>query len=118
MGALTAAVARGTSYGAPSPLELDLARLIQHFMPAIELLRFVNAGTKATMSVLGRVIGGGLPVGANGGQCDSMEMVAPSGPVYQAGTWAGNRLAMTAGIETLRELQAAGVWEVADNQAG
>src|SRR5512134_1574622 len=40
VGALTAAVARGTSYGAPSPLELELARLIQHFMPAIEMLRF------------------------------------------------------------------------------
>jgi glutamate-1-semialdehyde 2,1-aminomutase len=257
VGALTAAVARGTSYGAPSPLELELARLIQHFIPAIEMLRFVNSGTEATMSALrlaraftgrhkfikfegcyhghadlllvqagsgvatlglpdspgvppatvadtlvapfndlgvvermfeaypgeiaavivepvagnmgvvppvegfleglravtqasgallifdevmtgfrvhlggaqalfgvrpdlstlGKVIGGGLPVGAYGGRRDIMELVAPSGPVYQAGTLAGNPLAMTAGIETLRELQTPGVWDVADNQA-
>ena len=56
------------------------------------------------LTCLGKVIGGGLPVGAYGGRRDIMEMVAPQGPVYQAGTLAGNPLAMTAGITTLRLL--------------
>ena len=54
------------------------------------------------LSTFGKVIGGGLPVGAYGGRREIMEMVAPAGPVYQAGTLSGNPLAMTAGIETLR----------------
>lgn len=242
---------KGTSFGAPSPLELELARLVQEFMPSLELVRFVNSGTEATMSVirvaraftgrdriikfegnyhghadmllvqagsgvatlglpdspgvpkstvsntivlpyndleavarcleanrgqiaaiivepvagnmgvvppaegyleglrsltqndgallifdevmtgfrvhpggaqalygvapdltaLGKVIGGGLPVGAYGGRRDIMELVAPSGPVYQAGTLSGNPLAMTAGIVTLRRLQEPGLWD-------
>ena len=56
------------------------------------------------LTCLGKIIGGGLPVGAYGGRSDIMEMVAPLGPVYQAGTLSGNPLAMTAGIETLRLL--------------
>ncbi len=56
------------------------------------------------MTCLGKVIGGGLPVGAYGGKKEIMRMVAPDGPVYQAGTLSGNPLAMTAGIETLRIL--------------
>jgi glutamate-1-semialdehyde 2,1-aminomutase len=56
------------------------------------------------MTCLGKVIGGGLPVGAYGGKREIMRMVAPDGPVYQAGTLSGNPLAMTAGIETLKEL--------------
>ena len=249
--AIRQAVEKGTSYGAPSPLEVDLARLVQEFMPDIEMIRFVNSGTEATMSALrlaraftgrskiikfegcyhghadlllvqagsgvatlglpdspgvpagtvqdtlvarfngldsvaalfdqfpgeiaavivepvagnmgvvppaagflqglceltrasgvllifdevmtgfrvhqggaqtlygikpdlttlGKVIGGGLPVGAYGGRREIMEMIAPAGPVYQAGTLSGNPLAMSAGIATLRVLQAPGLWE-------
>jgi glutamate-1-semialdehyde 2,1-aminomutase len=57
------------------------------------------------------VIGGGLPVGAYGGRRDIMEMIAPSGPVYQAGTLSGNPLAMAAGITTLQELKRNDVWD-------
>jgi glutamate-1-semialdehyde 2,1-aminomutase len=63
------------------------------------------------ITALGKVIGGGLPVGAYGGRRDIMEMVAPVGPMYQAGTLSGNPLAMTAGIETLKALQEPGVWD-------
>jgi len=66
------------------------------------------------MTCLGKVIGGGLPVGAFGGKRAIMEMLAPSGPVYQAGTLSGNPLAMTAGIETLRILKGKGVYEKPD----
>jgi glutamate-1-semialdehyde 2,1-aminomutase len=247
--ALEEALGRGTSYGAPSPLELELAVLIRTAMPSLELVRFVSSGTEATMSALrvaraftgrekivkftgcyhghadlllvqagsgvatlglpdspgvtpgavgdtltasfndldsveelfdhheiaavivepvagnmglvppqdgflgglreltaangallifdevmtgfrvhpggaqalygvtpdlttlGKVIGGGLPVGAYGGRREIMELVAPAGPVYQAGTLSGNPLAMTAGIETLRALAEPGVWD-------
>jgi glutamate-1-semialdehyde 2,1-aminomutase len=249
--ALEDAVRRGTSYGAPSPLEVELARLVREAVPSVELVRFVNSGTEATMSALrlaraftkrdkivkftgcyhghpdallveagsgvvtfalpdspgvtvatvsdtltapyndleeveglfaaypgeiaavivepvagnmglvmpregfleglrsltaaegallvfdevmtgfrvhpggaqamfgitpdlttlGKVIGGGLPVGAYGGRREIMELVAPAGPVYQAGTLSGNPLAMAAGIETLRGLAEPGVWE-------
>ena len=252
--ALRQAICRGTSFGAPTPLELDLARLVRQFMPNLEMLRFVNSGTEATMSALrlaraftqrvkivkfegcyhghadlllvkagsgvatlglpdspgvppatvadtlvapyndlaavqrlfeafprdiaavivepvagnmgvvppcagfldglravtrahgavlifdevmtgfrvhpggvqgltgivpdlttlGKVIGGGVPVGAYGGRREIMELVAPAGPVYQAGTLSGNPLAMTAGIATLTEFARPGVWEGID----
>jgi glutamate-1-semialdehyde 2,1-aminomutase len=248
---LKQALMRGTSYGAPSPLEVRLAQLIQDFMPQIEMIRFVNSGTEATMTALrlarafterhkivkfegcyhghadlllvqagsgvatlglpdspgvppatvqdtlvaryndlnavsnlferypdetaavivepvagnmgvvlpedgfleglkelttkfgallifdevmtgfrvhpggaqtlygvhpdlttlGKVIGGGLPVGAYGGRREIMKYIAPSGPVYQAGTLSGNPLAMTAGISTLEALKEPGLWE-------
>jgi glutamate-1-semialdehyde 2,1-aminomutase len=59
---------------------------------------------RADLTCLGKVIGGGLPVGAYGGRADLMELVSPSGPVYQAGTLSGNPLAMTAGIWALEAL--------------
>jgi glutamate-1-semialdehyde 2,1-aminomutase len=255
--AIQQAAAKGTSYGAPSPLEVDLAKLIMEFMPNIEMIRFVNSGTEATMTALrlaraytkrnkiikfegcyhghadmllvqagsgvatlglpdspgvpaamvadtlvarynnltsvealfrqfhdqiaaiivepvagnmgvippvdeflpglrkltaehgallifdevmtgfrvhlngaqalynikpdlttlGKVIGGGLPVGAYGGKREIMQMVAPAGPVYQAGTLAGNPLVMSAGIATLNVLKAPGTWKKLENAA-
>jgi glutamate-1-semialdehyde 2,1-aminomutase len=249
--------AQGTSFGAPSPLEVELAQLIMEFMPNIEMIRFVNSGTEATMAALrlaraytrrdkiikfegcyhghadmllvqagsgvatlglpdspgvppataadtlvavfndldsvetlfrrypgeiaaiivepvagnmgvvppadgflsglrdlteqygallifdevmtgfrvhlggaqarygivpdlttlGKVIGGGLPVGAYGGKREILQMVAPAGPVYQAGTLAGNPLAMCAGLATLGLLKIPGVWEGLDRAA-
>ncbi|HYY93506.1 MAG TPA: glutamate-1-semialdehyde 2,1-aminomutase [Pyrinomonadaceae bacterium] len=63
------------------------------------------------LTTLGKIIGGGLPVGAYGGRRDIMEQVAPAGPVYQAGTLSGNPLAMTAGLATLRRLRDRAIYE-------
>ncbi len=71
-------------------------------------------GVTPDLTTLGKIIGGGLPVGAYGGRKDIMAMVAPSGPMYQAGTLSGNPLAMTAGIKTLELLQKAGTYEYLD----
>lgn len=68
-------------------------------------------GITPDLTTLGKIIGGGLPVGAYGGRRDIMEMVAPAGPMYQAGTLSGNPLAMTAGIKTLEILQRPGTYE-------
>ncbi len=72
---------------------------------------------KPDMTCLGKVIGGGLPVGAYGGKAEIMEMVAPEGPVYQAGTLSGNPLAMTAGIETLKIISRKGTYERLERKA-
>ena len=68
-------------------------------------------GIKPDMTCLGKVIGGGLPVGAFGGRKEIMSMISPVGPVYQAGTLSGNPLAMTAGIETIKELSKPGIYK-------
>ena len=69
------------------------------------------------LTTLGKVIGGGLPVGAYGGRRDIMQIVAPAGPMYQAGTLSGNPLAMTAGIETLKELLKPEIWDALEARA-
>ena len=61
-------------------------------------------GITPDLTCLGKIIGGGLPVGAYGGRADIMDMVAPAGPVYQAGTLSGNPVAMTAGLWALKRL--------------
>lgn len=71
-------------------------------------------GITPDLTTLGKIIGGGLPVGAYGGRQDIMSMVAPAGPMYQAGTLSGNPLAMTAGIKTLELLQKSGTYEYLD----
>ncbi|MCX7911814.1 MAG: glutamate-1-semialdehyde 2,1-aminomutase [Dehalococcoidales bacterium] len=68
-------------------------------------------GVTPDLTCLGKIIGGGLPVGAFGGRREIMQMLAPEGAVYQAGTLSGNPLAMTAGIATLRLLSKPGVYE-------
>jgi glutamate-1-semialdehyde 2,1-aminomutase len=68
------------------------------------------AGIKPDLTAMGKVIGGGLPVGAFGGRADIMSWLSPEGPVYQAGTLSGNPLAMAAGLSQLRELERVDGW--------
>ena len=68
-------------------------------------------GVTPDMTTLGKIIGGGLPVGAFGGKREIMEKLSPSGGIYQAGTLSGNPLAMTAGIETLKQLKQPGFYQ-------
>src|SRR6202163_1187692 len=68
-------------------------------------------GIEADLTTFGKIIGGGVPVAAYGGRADLMNNVAPLGPVYQAGTLAGNPLAMSAGIATLKQLAAPGFYD-------
>lgn len=74
-------------------------------------------GIKPDLTVLGKIIGGGLPVGAYGGRSEIMDLIAPSGPVYQAGTLSGNPLAVTAGLATLKQLRAKGLYRKLDERA-
>ncbi|VVB04974.1 unnamed protein product [Arabis nemorensis] len=71
-------------------------------------------GITPDLTTLGKIIGGGLPMGAYGGRRDIMEMVAPAEPMYQAGTLSGNLLAMTAGIHMLKRLRQPGTYEYLD----
>ncbi len=77
----------------------------------------MHYGVVPDLTCLGKIIGGGLPVGAYGGRRDVMSLVAPVGPVYQAGTLSGNPMAMAAGIVTLRMLQNEGIYRVLDEMA-
>jgi glutamate-1-semialdehyde 2,1-aminomutase len=74
-------------------------------------------GVTPDVTTMGKVIGGGMPVGAYGGRKDIMQMVAPAGPMYQAGTLSGNPLAMRAGIETLKKLNQPGVYDELERKA-
>ena len=74
-------------------------------------------GIQPDLTILGKIIGGGLPVAAYGGRRDLMSRVAPVGDVYQAGTLSGNPLAMRAGIETLRQLEAPGFYEALEQRS-
>jgi glutamate-1-semialdehyde 2,1-aminomutase len=69
-------------------------------------------GVKPDLTALGKVIGGGLPVGAFGGRAEIMDQLSPDGPVYQAGTLSGNPIAMAAGLAQLRELERINGWKL------
>jgi glutamate-1-semialdehyde 2,1-aminomutase len=75
-------------------------------------------GIEPDLTCLGKVVGGGLPAAAFGGRRDLMNLIAPAGPVYQAGTLSGNPVAMAAGLATLEVLSRPGVWERAADWAG
>ncbi len=68
-------------------------------------------GVTPDLTTLGKVIGGGLPVGAFGGRTDIMQQLSPTGPVYQAGTLAGNPVAMAAGLAVMEQIEQPGVYE-------
>src|SRR5438270_808011 len=122
--AVEAALRKGASFGAPTELETphaefldELRRLTLHY-GALLIYDEVMTGFRLALggaqelyqqqpdlTVLGKIVGGGLPVGAYGGRADIMAKVMPAGPVFQAGTLSGNPLAMAAGIATLRELK-------------
>ena len=72
-------------------------------------------GVKPDLTVLGKIIGGGLPVGAFGGRAEIMDQLSPDGPVYQAGTLSGNPIAMAAGLAQLRELERIDGWKLLDD---
>jgi glutamate-1-semialdehyde 2,1-aminomutase len=74
-------------------------------------------GIEADLTTFGKIIGGGVPVAAYGGRAELMNNVAPLGPVYQAGTLAGNPLAMSAGIATLKQLAAPGFYEAIEKRS-
>jgi glutamate-1-semialdehyde 2,1-aminomutase len=102
--------------------ERDGALLI--FDEVITGFRIAHGGAQNTFSIkpdlttLGKIIGGGLPVAAYGGRRDVMEMVAPLGPVYQAGTLSGNPLAMRAGLATLPHLEAPNFYDSLSRKSG
>ena len=103
----------GAYYTASSAAEQGIVLIFDEVMTGFRVHR---GGAQALydiqpdLTLLGKVIGGGLPVGAYGGRRDIMQMVAPAGPVYQAGTLSGNPLAMSAGIAALNIISDEAVW--------
>jgi glutamate-1-semialdehyde 2,1-aminomutase len=73
-------------------------------------------GVRADLTTMGKVVGGGLPLGAYGGRADILDKVSPTGPVYQAGTLSGNPIATAAGLATLEELDRPGVYEALEEK--
>lgn len=111
----------------PEPGFLDAIKRIAHkagsvviFDEVITAFRFMYGGAQNYLGVIpdltamGKIIGGGLPIGAYGGKKEIMDEVAPLGPAYQAGTMAGNPLSMASGIACLEVLQAPGIYEEMD----
>jgi glutamate-1-semialdehyde 2,1-aminomutase len=124
-------VAANTGIIGPAPGFLEHLRETTHadgallvFDEVITGFRLGPGGAQARFAVrpdlttLGKVIGGGMPIGAYGGRADLMDLVAPSGPVYQAGTLSGHPLAMAAGIATLAELAPARYVQLEETVAG
>jgi glutamate-1-semialdehyde 2,1-aminomutase len=74
-------------------------------------------GIRPDLTCFGKIIGGGMPVGAYGGRKDVMSQIAPEGSVYQAGTLSGNPVAMAAGLATLEQLRQPGVYEALENRS-
>ena len=74
-------------------------------------------GIRADLTCLGKILGGGLPLGAYGGRAEIMDKVAPTGPVYQAGTLSGNPVAVAAGAATLKNIDSTGFYEALDQKA-
>ena len=95
----------------------DKYNVIMIFDEVMTGFRVAKGGAQALTEIrpdltcLGKIIGGGMPVGAFGGRTDIMEMLSPTGPVYQAGTLSGNPVAMAAGLATLHELSASGFYD-------
>ena len=123
-------VAANMGVVAPAPGFLERLREITKKDGALLILDEVITGFRAAyggaqiiyriepdLTTMGKIIGGGLPVAAYGGRREIMEMVAPLGPVYQAGTLSGNPLAMRAGLATLPKLAAAGFYEELNRKA-
>jgi glutamate-1-semialdehyde 2,1-aminomutase len=129
-GVIIEPVAGNMGVVAPAPGYLEFVRAITTKHGALLIFDEVMTGfrvarggaqelyrIKPDLTCLGKIIGGGLPVGAYGGSRELMQNIAPAGPVYQAGTLSGNPLAMTAGLLTLRRLKDKSVYETLETRA-